>query len=85
MKARTAVVADVLDALAVGKELDALDEARRVGGAAEHVAGAVRVAEGKRELNGLGIDEIASRRQRNAADPRGRSGSKRTTESLGRY
>ena len=39
-----------------------LDETARVRRAAEHVAGSVRVAEGKRELNGLGIDEIASRR-----------------------
>ena len=60
-EATPSVVADVFHALAVGEELNALDETARVRRAAEHVAGAVRVAEGKRELNGLGIDEIASR------------------------
>ena len=84
---RTAVVADVLDALAVGKELDALDEARRVGGAAEHVAGAVQVPEGEGQLHRLAVEEIHSGGQRNAADPRGRRGEsrQRAWEILNRF
>ena len=56
---RTAVVADVLDALAV----------RGVGGAAEHVAGAVQVPEGEGQLHRLAVEEVHSGGQGDAADP----------------
>ena len=71
---RTAVVADIFHALPVGEELNSFNETARIGRAAQHVAGAVRVAEGKRQLYGLWIDEIDARGDRNAAHPAGARG-----------
>ena len=69
-EATPSVVADVFHALAVGEELNSFNETAGVRRAAEHVAGAVRVAEGKRELNGLGIHEVGSRGDGDATYPR---------------
>ena len=76
-----------LAASAKQKKLDALDEARRVGGAAEHVAGAVQVPEGEGQLHRLAVEEIHPGGQRNAADPRGRRGEsrQRAWEILNRF
>ena len=62
-----AVVVDVVAALAVGEDLDALDEAGGVGRGRGQ-----RVAEG--DLDGLGVDEGRAAGQRDAADPQGCGG-----------
>ena len=52
-----AVVVDVVAALAVGKDLDALDEAGGVGRGWGQRVGAVRVPDAEGDLDGLGVDE----------------------------
>ena len=60
-----------LVALAVGKDLDALDEA---GGAWLGPAGWCRVPDAEGHLDGLAVDEGCAAGQRDAADPRGCGG-----------
>ena len=69
-----AVVVDVVAALAVGEDLDALDEAGGVGRGRGQRVGAVRVPDAEGDLDGLGVDEGRAARQRDAADPRGCGG-----------
>ena len=69
-----AVVVDVVAALAVGKDLDALDEAGGVGRGWGQRVGAVRVPDAEGDLDGLGVDEGRAAGQRDAADPRGELG-----------
>ena len=52
-----AVVVDVVAALAVGEDLDALDEAGGVGRGRGQRVGAVRVPDAEGDLDGLGVDE----------------------------
>ena len=52
-----AVVVDVVAALAVGEDLDALDEAGGVGCGWGQRVGAVRVPDAEGDLDGLGVDE----------------------------
>ena len=52
-----AVVVDVVAALAVGEDLDALDEAGGVGRGWGQRVGAVRVPDAEGDLDGLGVDE----------------------------
>ena len=52
-----AVVVDVVAALAVGEDLDALDEAGGVGRGWGQRVGAVRVPDAEGDLAGLGVDE----------------------------
>ena len=66
-----AVVVDVVAALAVGEDLDALDEAGGVGRGRGQRVGAVRVPDAEGDLDGLGVDEGRAAGQRDAADPRG--------------
>ena len=61
-----AVVVDVVAALAVGEDLDALDEAGGVGRGRGQRVGAVRVPDAEGDLDGLGVDEG---RAADAADP----------------
>ena len=51
------VVVDVVAALAVGEDLDALDEAGGVGRGRGQRVGAVRVPDAEGDLDGLGVDE----------------------------
>ena len=69
-----AVVVDVVAALAVGEDLDALDEAGGVGRGRGQRVGAVRVPDAEGDLDGLGVDEGRAAGQRDAADPRGCGG-----------
>ena len=69
-----AVVVDVVAALAVGEDLDALDEAGGVGRGWGQRVGAVRVPDAEGDLDGLGVDEGRAAGQRDAADPRGCGG-----------
>ena len=69
-----AVVVDVVAALAVGEDLDALDEAGGVGRGRGQRVGAVRVPDAEGDLDGLGVDEGRAAGQRDAADPRGGGG-----------
>ena len=69
-----AVVVDVGAALAVGKDLDVLDEAGGVGRGRGQRVGAVRVPDAEGDLDGLGVDEGRAACQRDAADPRGCGG-----------
>ena len=69
-----AVVVDVVAALAVGEDLDALDEAGGVGRGRGQRVGAVRVPDAEGDLDGLGVDEGRAAGQRGAADPRGCGG-----------
>ena len=66
--------ADVVAALAVGEDLDALDEAGGVGRGRGQRVGAVRVPDAEGDLDGLGVDEGRAAGQRDAADPRGCGG-----------
>ena len=68
------VVVDVVAALAVGEDLDALDEAGGVGRGRGQWVGAVRVPDAEGDLDGLGVDEGRVAGQRDAADPRGCGG-----------
>ena len=68
------VVVDVVAALAVGEDLDALDEAGGVGRGRGQRVGAVRVPDAEGDLDGLGVDEGRAAGQRDAADPRGCGG-----------
>ena len=68
------VVVDVVAALAVGEDLDALDEAGGVGRGWGQRVGAVRVPDAEGNLDGLGADEGRAAGQRDAADPRGCGG-----------
>ena len=68
-----AVVVDVVAALAVHEDLDALDEAGGVGRGWGQRVGAVRVPDAEGDLDGLGVDEGRAACQRDAADPRGRN------------
>ena len=65
---------DVVAALAVGEDLDALDEAGGVGRGRGQRVGAVRVPDAEGDLDGLGVDEGRAAGQRDAADPRGCGG-----------
>ena len=65
---------DVVAALAVGEDLDALDKAGGVGRGWGQRAGAVRVPDAEGDLDGLGVDEGRAAGQRDAADPRGCGG-----------
>ena len=69
-----AVVVDVVAALAVGEDLDALDEAGGVGRGRGQRVGAVRVPDAEGDLDGLGVDEGRAACQRDAEDPRGCGG-----------
>ena len=69
-----AVVVDVVAALTVGEDLDALDEAGGVGRGRGQRVGAVRVPDAEGDLDGLGVDEGRAAGQRDAADPRGCGG-----------
>ena len=69
-----AVAVDVVAALAVGEDLDALDEAGGVGRGRGQRVGAVRVPDAEGDLDGLGVDEGRAAGQRDAADPRGCGG-----------
>ena len=69
-----AVVVDVVTALAVGEDLDALDEAGGVGRGRGQRVGAVRVPDAEGDLDGLGVDEGRAAGQRDAADRRGCGG-----------
>ena len=69
-----AVVVDVVAALAVGEDLDALDEAGGVGRGWGQRVGAVRVPDAEGDLDRLGVDEGRAAGQRDAADPRGCGG-----------
>ena len=69
-----AVVVDVVAALAVGEDLDALDEAGGVGRGRGQRVGAARVPDAEGDLDGLGVDEGRAAGQRDAADPRGCGG-----------
>ena len=60
--------------LAVGEDLDALDEAGGVGRGRGQRVGAVRVPDAEGDLDGLGVDEGRAAGQRDAADPRGCGG-----------
>ena len=68
------VVVDVVAALAVGEDLDALDEAGGVGRGRGQRVGAVRVPDAEGDLDGLGVDEGRAAGERDAADPRGCGG-----------
>ena len=59
-----AVVVDVVAALAVGEDLDALDEAGGVGRGRGQRVGAVRVPDAEGDLDGLGVDEGRAAGQR---------------------
>ena len=76
-----AVVVDVVAALAVGEDLDALDEAGGVGRGRGQRVGAVRVPDAEGDLDGLGVDEGRAAGQRDAADPGG-EGAQRAGEVL---
>ena len=52
-----AVVVDVVAALAVGEDLDALDEAGGVGRGRGQRVGAVRVPDAEGDLDGLGVEK----------------------------
>ena len=58
------VVVDVVAALAVGEDLDALDEAGGVGRGRGQRVGAVRVPDAEGDLDGLGVDEGRAAGQR---------------------
>ena len=75
-----AVVVDVVAALAVGEDLDALDEAGGVGRGWGQRVGGVRVPDAEGDLDGLGNEGRAAG-QRDAADPRG-EGAQRAGEVL---
>ena len=69
-----AVVAYVVAALAVGEDLDPLDETGGVRSGRRQRVGGVRVSDSEGDLDRLGVDERGAARQRNAADPRGGGG-----------
>ena len=62
-----AVVVDVVAALAVGEDLDALDKAGGVGRGRGQRVGAVRVPDAEGDLDGLGVDEGRAAGQRDAS------------------
>ena len=82
-----AVVVDVVAALAVGEDLDALDKAGGVGRGWGQRVGAVRVPDAEGDLDGLGVDEGRAAGQRDAADPRGCGGERtqRAEKSTARH
>ena len=83
-EAASPVLADVIGALAVGVELDPLDEAAGLQGAGEQVAGGVVVPDPEGDLDALRVDEIHAAGQRDARHPagRGREGGKRRWKIL---
>ena len=71
---RPRIVVDVISALAVGKQLDALDQARRVPHDGVEVVGRIIVHEAEGNLDRVGVQPVAASRQRNARHPGGRGG-----------
>ena len=69
-----AVVVNVVAALAVGEDLDPLDETGGVRSGRRQRVGGVRVSDAEGDLDGLGVDEGRAAGQRDAADPRGGGG-----------
>ena len=81
---RPCVVVDVIGALPVGEELDALDQASWVSHDGIEVVGCVVVDEPEGYLDRLGVQEIAAGRQRDARHPAagGREGAEAAWEEL---
>ena len=69
-----AVVVYVVAAVAVGEDLDPLDETGGVRSGRRQRVGGVRVSDSEGDLDRLGVDERGAACQRNAADPRGGGG-----------
>ena len=69
-----AVVVNVVAALAVGEDLDPLNETGWVRSGRRQRVGGVRVSDSEGDLDRLGVDEQGAAGQRNAADPRGGGG-----------
>ena len=63
------VVVDVVRALPVGEELDALDQAGRMSHDGVEVVGRVVVHEAEGYLDAVGVQKVAACRQRNACHP----------------
>ena len=78
------VLGDVIGALAVGVELDPLDEAAGLDGAREEALGGVVVPDPEGDLDALRVDEIHAAGQRDARHPGGggREGTQRGWEIL---
>ena len=78
------IFGDVIRALAVGIELDPLDEAAGLDGAGEQVARGVVVPDPEGNLDALGVDEVHPTRQRDSghAAGGGRKGGKRRWKIL---
>ena len=68
----SAVVVDVVCALAVGEKLDSFDQAGGVSHDGVKVVGGVVVDEAESYLDAFGVDKIRARRQGNANNSRGR-------------
>ena len=71
---RPCVIVNVICALPVGKQLDALDQARWVPHDGVEVVGRIIVHEAEGNLDRVGVQPVAPCRQRNARDPAGRGG-----------
>ena len=80
----SAVIVDVVRALAVGEELDSLDQAGGMPHDGVEVVGGVAVDEAESHLDALGVDEIGARGQGHAnhARRRGRDGAEGAREVL---
>ena len=78
------VVVNVVAALAVGEDLDPLDETGWVRSGRRQRVGVVRVSDSEGDLDRLGVDEQGAAGQRNAANPRGggREGAQRARKIL---
>ena len=74
----------VVNVVAVGEDLDPLDETGGVRSGRRQRVGGVRVSDSEGDLDRLGVDERGAAGQRNAADPRGggREGAQRAGKIL---
>ena len=68
------VVVNVVAALAVGEDLDPLDETGGVRSGRRQQVGGVRVSDSEGDLDRLGVDERGAAGQRSAANPLRRAG-----------
>ena len=68
----SSVVVDVISSLAVCKQLNPFDQARRVPHDGVEIVGRIVVHEAEGNLDRVGVQPIASSRQRNARHPAGR-------------